>query len=165
MKRLILVICLITVAAGFAAAQSQWDLEISVPYYVGDVSGDFGEVAEFAFLLPNVKWHYYFGPEWLHIGVGFKLWTLIVESALYPIVSVESVLAERVVLNAGIGGGVVFAFGLLTDFFVENLFFPEFSAAILLGQRRIFSVGTGATAAMASGDIVFMGTVFARWTL
>ena len=125
MKRLILVVCLILAATGFAAAQSQWDLSVSVPYYVGDVSGDIGEFADFAFLLPNVKWHYYFGPEWLHVGVGFKLWTLIVESAVYPIVSVESVLAERVVLNAGIGGGAIFAFGLLTDFFFENVFFPE----------------------------------------
>lgn len=170
MKRLVLVLLLIVIAAGYAAADSQWDISINVPYYTGarSSSGDLGVFAGYAFLLPDVKWNYYFGPEWLHFGMGLRLWTLVVESAVYPIISLESNLGNFV-LNANLGGGAFLLFGVYNDAIFSTTFLPEFTVAYRLGKKKIFSIGTGvlflfAPSQASLDNFIFTGTAFARWT-
>ncbi len=172
-KRLSLVAILILflVIAGQANADSQWDITLSVPYYAGlrSSTGDVGEFAEFLFLVPDVQWHYYWGSEKIHFGPGIRLWTLVLQSAIYPVFSVESNLGNFV-LNASVGGGLFGFFGLYNQFAAEWLFLPDFSVAYRLGKRKIFSLGTGAMIIIAPDAVQFeslgfVGTVFARWTL
>ncbi len=131
-------------------------------------TGDVGDFSQYMFLIPDVKWNYYFGPEWLHFGVGLHLWTLIIESGLYPILSLESNLGNFV-LNANVGGGAFLFFGLLNDAAAEAVFLPELSVAYRLGKKKAFRIGTGvmlimAPNALSMNDFAFVGTAFARWT-
>ena len=167
---LIVLFTLFLAVAGQASAQSQWDISLSVPYYVGlkTSEGDVGEFSQYMFLLPDVKWNYFFGPEWLHVGAGLRLWTLVIESAIYPIISLESNLGNFVI-NANIGGGVFLFFGLYNDVVAESVFLPEISVAYRLGKKKRFSLGTGgmfvfAPGALEMNEFAFIGTAFARWT-
>ncbi len=169
--RMVFLLILILTAAGNLSAESQWDITLNVPYYTGlkSSTGSVGDFSQYLFLVPDVKWNYFFGPEWLQFGVGVRLWTLVLESAIYPIVSLESNLGNFVI-NANIGGGLVAFFGLANDFIADAVFFPEVSVAYRLGKKKQFSIGTGALiiiAPNASGlenDAAFVGTAFVRWT-
>ncbi len=167
---LVVFFALFLAVAGQASAQSQWDITLNVPYYVGlkTSEGDVGEFSQYMFLLPDVKWNYFFGPEWLHVGAGLRLWTLVIESAIYPIISLESNLGNFVI-NANVGGGVFLFFGLLNQFEAAGVFLPEISVAYRLGKKKRFSLGAGAMFAFAPEvadmeNFAFIGTAFARWT-
>ena len=168
--RFIILIALFLVITGQASAESQWDITLNVPYYVGieSSSGDLSEFSQYLFLIPDVKWHYYFGSEKIHFGMGLRLFTLILETAVYPIISLESNLGNFVI-NASFGGGLFLFFGLHNAFEADAVFLPELSVAYRLGKRKIFSLGTAGTfvlapSASSMSDFAFVGTAFARWT-
>ncbi|MDF1568665.1 MAG: hypothetical protein P1P77_11665 [Spirochaetaceae bacterium] len=169
-RRFVFLAAFLLIAALGASAQSQWDINLTIPYYAGvqSNSGNLGTFTDYLFLMPNVKWSYYFGTETLHFGPGLQLWTLIFESALYPTLSLESNLGDFV-LNASFGGGAFLFFGLVNDGAFESVFLPELSVAYRLGKRKIFSVGTGVMFLIAPGtadldEFAFIGSAFARWT-
>ena len=168
--RFAVLLTLLLIAAAGVSAESQFDITLNVPYYTGlkSSTGDVGDFSQYMFLVPDVKWNYYFGPEWLHFGVGLRLWTIIIESGLYPILSLESNLGNFVI-NANVGGGTFLFFGLLNDVVAEAVFLPELSVAYRLGKKKAFRIGTGvmlivAPMAVSMNDFVFVGTAFARWT-
>ena len=97
------------------------------------------------------------------------MWTLVIESAIYPIISLESNLGDFVI-NANVGGGVFLFFGLYNQFEAAGVFLPELSVAYRLGKKKRFSLGTGvmfvfAPEAVQMDEFAFVGTAFARWTL
>ncbi len=169
--RLVILFSLFLAITGAASADSQWDISLNVPYYLGIESSD-GTLSQFnhSFIpIPDVKWHYYFGGEKLHFGVGFRFLTLILESAVYPMISLESNLGNFVI-NAGFGGGLFLFFGLENAFEAGTVFLPELSVAYKLGKRKIFSLGTAGTFLLAPSsaslnEFALIGTVFVRWTL
>ncbi|RKX78869.1 MAG: hypothetical protein DRP70_04100 [Spirochaetes bacterium] len=169
--RFAVLLTLLLVATAGVNAESQWDITLNVPYYAGlkSSTGDIGDFSQYMFLIPDVKWNYYFGPEWLHFGVGLRLWSLVLESSIYPILSLESNLGNFVI-NANIGGGLILFFGLANDFLADAVFIPEVSVAYRLGKKKRFSIGTGALFIVAPNVVglenssAFVGTAFARWT-
>ena len=168
--RFVVLSAILLIAAAGASAQSQWDIGLNIPYYAGiqTDSGDLGTFSEYLVLLPDVRWNYYFGSEAIHFGAGLRLWTLVLESALYPIISVESYLGDFV-LNANFGGGAFLFFGLYNHVDFGAVFLPEVSVAYRLGKKKRFSLGTGVLFLIAPevGDLdefAFIGTGFARWT-
>jgi hypothetical protein len=169
--RLIVLLVLASVMTGTAAAQSQWDISINIPYYGGvtSESGSFGEFSQWLFVIPDVTWHYYFGKnESIRFGTGLKMYSVVVESMIYPVISLESILGDFV-LDARFGGGLIFLFGLETQFIADAIFLPEVSVAYRLGKKKIFRLGTAATFVVAPvtsdiGGFTFIGSVFTRWT-
>lgn len=166
-KKIIMVFPLLTIFLSPVLADSQWDISLNVPFYVGLESddSDVGEFSEYLFLLPDVKWNYYFGSEKLHLGVGCRVWTLLIESVMYPIVSLESNLGNFV-LNANVGGGAFFMFGLLNCIVPGLLIIPDFSVAYRLGKKKEVSLGAGVTLFLSPPfcDVSFMGSGFLRFT-
>ncbi len=170
MKRLVFIVLLLGVVGGFASAQSQWDLTLMVPYYNGlrMADGTVGEFASYAFVIPEVKWNYYFGAEWLRFGLGLKMWTALVISGITPIISLESNL-NNFIINLNVAGGLFGFFGFVNYFLMDPIFVPELSLAYRFGKNKIFSLGLGALFFIApftsNLDIFsFSGTAFARWT-
>ena len=169
--RLALIALLLILTAGWAFADSQWDIALNVPYYMGvsTDNGDFGSLTDGFYPVPSVEWHHYFGSETLHFGPGLKLWTLIVETAVYPVVTMESVLGDFV-LNASIGGGAFLMLGVYSGVPFESLFLPEISVSYRMGKKKRFSLGAGTVFFIAPGvadldEFGFAGTALARFTL
>ena len=111
-------------------ASSQLDITLNIPYYTGLTIDDnnIGEAIDYAFIIPEIKWCYNFGPKIIHFGIGLKAYTAIVQSVIYPIVNVESKLGP-LILNIDIGGKTYFLFGLYNDFQTGDLFLGEASIA------------------------------------
>lgn len=148
------------------------DIGLHIPYYIGidnlgDDDNDDGTMIEYAFVVPDIRVQYYFGPEWLHVGPGIRGFTAILETLAFPIVSVESEL-NRFVLNANAGGGAFLLFGLYQDLLTGSVFISEGSAAFKLTDW--FSIGTGAiflTNPGGDNDVdafACVGTAFLRFT-
>jgi len=96
------------------------------------------------------------------------MYSVVVESMIYPVISLESILGDFVI-DARFGGGLIFLFGLETQFIADAIFLPELSVAYRLGKKKIFQLGTGATFVVAPitsdiGGFTFIGTAFARWS-
>ncbi len=131
--KVILVAVVFALLAGTPAfAQSQIDIGINVPGWIG-VSIDGQNVTEqipFRVPLPDLMYNYYWNLGGVKLGVGARLWTLIIISGGYPIVSAE-IETDRLLVNGHIGGLV---FGYFSPF--ENgsgirtgdVLFPEVSA-------------------------------------
>jgi hypothetical protein len=173
-KRLIvagaMALLLLLVGGTAMADRTQVDIGLNVPYRVGissEEAGDIGAFVDYAFLLPDVRiqWYWEAGP--IKLGPGVRLWTLILESVAYPILSVEAEIGP-IVLNANVGGGAFLFFGLYNDLGTGRVLFPEISAAFKLGES--FSIGTGAmilfVPELADEEIYpYIGTIFVRFTL
>ncbi len=171
-KRGVFVVVLLVLLFGGAmnvAAEVQVDIGINVPYYVGvrTDDDDIDEAVRWVFVLPDVKvnWFDEVGP--VRIGAGGRLWTLILQSVIYPIVSLEADVG-RFVLNTNLGGGLFINFGLYTGMHFAGVFLPEFSAAYRMTDT--FSLGTGAMFLFAPevedlSSFAYMGTVFGRFTI
>lgn len=167
MKKIIIIITFLSIYTFSVAADSQWDISLNVPYYAGIETevGGIGEFSNYLFLLPEVKWNYYWGSEQFHVGVGMRLFTLLIESAVYPIISLESNVGNFV-FNANVGGGIFLLFGVVNSIETSSLIIPDISVAYRFGKKKIFSVGTGATFLISPefDGLAFMGTGFVRAT-
>jgi len=151
-----------------AAADTQVDIGLNIPYYAGieTEDDDFGAALDYAFLVPDVKINYFFNEKGIRLGVGARMFTAILETMAYPIVTVETEI-DKLVLSAHVGGGAFLFFGLLNDFATGSFYMPEVTIAYKLGER--FSVGTGALLFFAPdaadfNNFAYIGTVFARFT-
>ena len=112
----VLVAVLLLAGALGASAQLRLDGNISWPFYLGVELGDLGgtgtsEISNYAFLFPDIELSYQFGGQVLRGGIGLRAFTLIIESAGWPIAYFEAEL-KPIVLRAEVGGGWFFAFGL-----------------------------------------------------
>ena len=153
-----------------AAADSQVDIGLHIPYYIGveaaDDEGDAGAALDYAFLVPDLKYNYFFNEGGVKLGVGARLFTVILESFAYPIVTVETDVGPFV-LSGHVGGGAFLFFGLYNDFNTANIYMPEATIAYRFSQS--FSVGTGAMLFFAPDtadfdNFAYIGHVFARFT-
>jgi hypothetical protein len=156
-------------AAADAVAQFQVDIGINIPYYLGikTEDDDVGDTLDWVFLVPDVKFNWMHPVGAVKIGGGVRLWTFIIQSVAYPIVSVEADVGPFV-LNANAGGGAFLFFGLYSSMQFGSVFIPEVSVAYRFTPG--FSAGTGAVLLFApeTADLSsfgYMGTVFARFTI
>ena len=171
---ILIAVVLFATAAGLAAppplaADSQVDIGLHIPYYAGievENEEDAGEALEYLFLLPDLKYNYFFTEQGLKAGIGFRMFTLILESIAYPIITLETDLGPFT-LSSHIGGGTFLLFGLFNSFEAGHIYIPEITAAYHLTET--FSLGTGAMFLFAPqeadlSNFAYIGHVFARFT-
>lgn len=171
MGRKITLIGLVLVLMGTAlplAADSQVDIGLHIPYHIGikTEDGDADAALDYAFLVPDLKYNYFFNETGIKLGVGARLFTIILESMVYPIVTLETDVGPFT-LSGHVGGGVFLFFGLINDIGTGNYYIPEISVAYRFSES--FSVGTGAGFFFAPeaadfNNFAYIGDVFARFT-
>ncbi len=171
-KRMIFLVVLGVLLLGSVsqlAADFKVDIGVNIPYYVGVTTddGDAGDALDWVFLVPDVKfnWLHNLGP--VRLGGGLRLWTFIIQSMAYPILTAE-VDVGPVTFNANAGGGLFLFFGLYNSIDTAGVFVPELSAAYRFTDS--FSVGTGGLFVFAPevqdlSSFAYVGTVFARFTI
>lgn len=132
--RTVLLILAFTVAAAApVAAGPQLDIGVNIPLAVGiSVDGENAmEEIPFHIPIPDLMFNYFFIESPIKLGVGVRVWTIIVLTGGYPIATVEFE-TNRLLLNAHIGGGI---FGYLSPIpegsgiETGRVFLPEVSAA------------------------------------
>lgn len=140
---LVLILLLGAMAITPVAADSQVDIGVNVPGWIG-LSIDGERVTEqipFRIPVPDLMYNYFFDVGPVKLGGGARIWTLILATGAYPILSAEFE-TERLVLNAHLGGLI---FGYVTPFpdgsgiETGRVFLPEISAAFRLTDW--FSLG------------------------
>jgi hypothetical protein len=144
-KRVIILLIALVMLIGVSGslfADPQVDIGINFPAYIGVAyQGErASEQLPFSFPVPDLMYNYYFGFDFISVGVGFRAWSLILASAAYPIVSAQ-VQLDPIVLQANVGGGafVYHVIGAGLGFETGNVFFPEISAAFKFNDW--FSLG------------------------
>ena len=143
---IVLMIFLALAVAAPVMADSQVDIGVNIPGWIG-LSVDGERVTEqipFRIPVPDLMYNYFFDVGPVKLGGGVRVWTLILATGAYPIVSAEFE-TRRLILNAHLGGLV---FGYLTPFpegsgiETGRVFLPEISAAFRLTDW--FSLGVAA---------------------
>ncbi len=171
MGRKFVLIGLVLILMGAAlplAADSQVDIGLHIPYYIGvqTEDDDAGAAINYAFLVPDLKYNYFFNESGIRFGVGARMFTIILESMAYPIVTLETDVGPFR-FSGHVGGGVFLFFGLLNDIGTGHFYIPEVSVAYRFSES--FSVGTGAGFFFAPeaadfNNFAYIGDVFARFT-
>lgn len=142
-KTIVLILLLVGVVISPVAADSQVDIGVNVPAVIGvTYQGEtVSENIPVWLPIPDVMFNYFFEIGPLKAGIGARVWTIILATGAYPIVSAEFE-TKRLVLNANLGGGV---FGYLTvapevrGIETGKVFLPEVSAAFRFTEW--FSLG------------------------
>ena len=165
---LVLMVFLGLFAAAPALADSQLDIGVNVPGWAG-VSIDGERVTEqipFRIPIPDLMYNYFFDVGPVKLGGGARVWTLIIATGAYPILSAEFE-TKRLVLNAHVGGLV---FGYLTPFpngsgiETGRVFLPEISAAFRLTDWFSLGVaGLGVRVPELTDGLGYVINVFGRF--
>jgi hypothetical protein len=157
-RKWILAIAVIAMLVGGAAvASAQFRMDIDVPWYLyvglspaleADLDAEFGttDISQFAVIIPNIQMYYMFGGDLLQIGVGARIYTVLVMNFLYPSI-VGEVHLGRFDVNLNVGGIVGVLFGLGPTFQVTESA-GWFTADLSAGYRVTdwFRIGVGAFA-------------------
>ena len=150
MKKVILVLIILVVASSIGFAQFRADIGIAVPRRLGaTLDGtladreEFTIPSEFVFLVPQLFLGAEFGVGPVNLGVGGRIYTVILESVAIPAVFAEVELGP-VAVNLNIAGGAFVFFGLANSVETGQLLLPDLSAHVKIG--RSLQVGAGATA-------------------
>jgi hypothetical protein len=142
---------------GAAVASAQFRMDIDVPWYLyvglspaleADLDAEFGttDISQFAVVIPNIQMYYMFGGNLLQIGVGARIYTVLLMNFLYPSI-VGEVHLGRFDVNLNVGGIVGVLFGLGPTFEVTQSA-GWFTADLSAGYRVTdwFRIGVGAFA-------------------
>ena len=148
-RNVILILVLAIVAIGPVVADSQVDIGVNIPTAIGLTyrDPDTGETVSVSdelrirIPIPDLMYNYYFGFDNLKIGVGARVWSVLLITAGYPIVSAELQVGP-LLANAHIGGGI-FGYTSIGGSGIESgrVFLPEISA--LFRFNDWFALGAG----------------------
>lgn len=136
-------IVLLMLLAVSAMAQGRLDLALDVPFYFGiQLEGEsMGALSDFTFLFPEAGLHYVLGSGGFKIGLGVRMFTLILESIAWPNVFAELHL-DPLVVSAQLGGGAFAVFGLYNDGITGPVVIGDIAAAYKFTDS--FRAGIGA---------------------
>jgi len=160
MKRSIIAIFIAAALAASAAAQARLDLGIDVPKGIGAALGSGtamdadaqAALAKTLFPFPEASLHYQFELGPLRLGAGIRAFTLIVASVAWPNAFAELDLGPLVV-EAQVGGGVFAYYALVAgDVTAGKVFFPDLSAWLAVGKKRVLRLGCGAMGLFLPGQ-------------
>jgi hypothetical protein len=151
MKRIILVVALLAVLVLPAFSQLRLDLGVDIPMTIGvmgggdfDTSNEAGEFLRSHWLpFPEAGFYYQFEVGPLRLAPGIRAFTFILESMLWPNLMAELVL-DPVFIQAQVGGLLFAFFGLYNDIEYGEIFIPDLSVWVGLGEQRRFRLGAGA---------------------
>lgn len=169
MKKIIVFALLLSIFTGVAAnAQFRMDVNISVPVYWGfqqaDI-GSFGDFAQFAFVIPELDLYYQFDLGMVKLGLGARIFTLILESILVPDFFAEFHL-DPIIIRGSVCGGAALLFGLYSDVVTGALIIPDVNVMVKLAD--FFRLGAGCTFIMnleyLDTGLIFIPYVGARFT-
>jgi hypothetical protein len=179
---IVLAALLVLGAAGSASAQLRLDMDVNVPAYVGFTAGGTATGAwnQFFIPFPDAQLSYQFALGPVRLGAGVRVFTLIIESFLYPEVYAELDL-KPLVLSAKVGGLGILEFGLLTDVLsaaglsnlsgFQSIVFPDLSIAYSVNDWFRIAAGLfviapfGADLGGIFGNNLFAGYVAARFVI
>jgi hypothetical protein len=158
-RRWIIAIAVVAMLVGGAAvASAEFRMDIDVPWwlYLGlsqdledqlEVDLDLTDIdiSSFAVVVPNIQAYWMFDGGLLKLGVGARIYTLLIMNFLYPSV-VGEIQLGRFDVNLNVGGGVGVLFGLGPTF--EWATGPWMTMDLSAGYRVTdwFRVGVGAFA-------------------
>lgn len=145
MKKFLVFAILATLGLVAISAQVRLDLGIDIPLHISAVveGSDLAEGGNVPYTLPfpSAGLYYTFGAGPLNLGVGARMYSVVLLSALWPNVIAELELG-RAVLQAQVGGGAFMFFGLISSTQTGAVFIPDLSAWLKLGKT--LRVGAGA---------------------
>lgn len=122
-KWIVAVAVIAMLIGGAAVASAQFRLDIDIPWwlYVGlseqleaDIGVEFGieDISKYAIVVPNIQAYFTFGGPMLKLGVGARLYTVLIANFLYPSIMGEVRLGNfDVNLNLGGLAGLAVAWG------------------------------------------------------
>jgi hypothetical protein len=145
LKKYILVAVLAALCLVSVSAQARLDLGIDIPLRISAVV-EGSELAggidvPYTFPFPSAGLYYTFGAGPLKLGVGARMYSLILVSALWPNAIAELDLGPAI-LQAQLGGGAFMFFGLASSIQTGAVFMPDLSAWFKLGKT--LRIGGGA---------------------
>jgi hypothetical protein len=145
MKKHIIVVVFVALCLVSISAQVRLDLGIDIPLRISAVveGSEFTGSVDVPYTLPfpSAGLYYTFGAGPLNLGVGARMYSLILVSALWPNMIAELDLGPAVV-QAQLGGGAFMFFGVYSDIQTGAVFIPDLSAWFKLGKT--LRIGGGA---------------------
>ena len=149
MKRAILIAVLATAMVIPAFSQVRLDVGVEIPITVGVISssgvetaGDVGEFLGHPLPFPYANLGYQFSAGPVKIVPGLRVFTIILESILWPNVLAELELGP-VSIDVQVGGLLFVVFGLYNDADFGKVVVPDVSVWYGLGKKRQFRLGGG----------------------
>jgi hypothetical protein len=171
-RRLVILSVLIGLVVAPLVGQFRADIGLTVPWRLGfagtSLEGEFESdsvnILESWFLvLPEVSISYAGKAGPFTVGAGFRGFTVIVQSFLYPHVFAEFELGP-VVTGLSVGGGLFPFIGFVNTVQAAGLVIPDLKAHVKLGES--FRLGGGTAALLGAGDgggvpfLVYLSGVF-----
>ncbi len=157
-KWIIAVTVVAMLIGGATIASAQFRMDIDIPWYIyvglsdaleADLGAEFDvvDISQFAVVIPNIQMYYMFGGSMLKIGVGARIYTILIMNFLYPSV-VGEVRLGNFDVNLNVGGLFGVLLGLGPTF--ETTKGPWATADLSVGYRLTnwFRLGVGAFAIM-----------------
>lgn len=145
MKRVCMLLLLAAVVGSMAFAQLRLDIGIDVPLRISAIAEGIGvgegENVPWTLPFPSAGLYYTLDAGPVTIGLGARMYSLILVSLVWPNALVEFDVGP-VVLAGQIGGGMFTMFGLATMTEFGKVFIPDLSAWFKIGNT--FRVGVGA---------------------
>ncbi len=153
---LLLALCIAPVSVWADYGRFDLDLHWLMQAGINDISG--GEeavaaLADYRFVLPQMQVHYWLDLGPARLGLGTRLFSLILINAAFPSISAEIDLADFT-LGASVAGGGLLYFGLVSGFELVNFYMPQVTFGYHLTDW--FDVGVGATFNTLSMDDITM---------
>lgn len=156
-KWIVAVAVVAMLVGGATVASAGFRMDIDVPWYLhvglsdaleADLDAEFGtvDISQYAVVIPNIQMYYMFEGGLLNIGVGARIYTVLLMNFLYPSV-VGEIRLGRFDVNLNVGGLVGVLFGLGPTWEVTE-FGQWFTADLSAGYRITdwFRLGVGAFA-------------------
>jgi hypothetical protein len=155
-KWIVAIAVAVMLIGGASVASAQFRMDIDVPWfmYVGlsqDLQDDLGvstgleNIGEYLIIVPNIQAYFTFGPSLFKLGVGARLYTVLLANFIYPSIMGEVRLGDfDVNLNMGGLAGLAVAWGGYWDTVTGPWVTMDLSAGYRL--TNWFRVGVGAFA-------------------
>lgn len=149
-KALIALVVVLLLCAGALNVSAQVRLEGNLSWPVlGGIkldssiygsSGSSVDLSQYHLLLPDFRIYYQFGDGILRGGIGARVYSLIIESIIYPEAFIEVELTP-IVLEASLGGYVFGVFGLYNNVTTAQLMIPDLNVGWAIAPW--FRLGAG----------------------
>lgn len=150
------IMVIVILLAGATVASANFRMDIDIPWYLhvglseeleDQLDADLGtaDISQYAVVLPNIQMYYMFDTGLLNLGVGARIYTVLLMNFLYPTVMGE-VQFGRFDVNLNVGGlaGVLLGIGPTFETFTGPAISMDLSAGFRLTDW--FRVGVGAFA-------------------
>jgi hypothetical protein len=151
-KKVLLAVMVVALLLGVAlgsSAQVRLDIDLNWPI-VGGIALDpavFGssggnlDLSQYHLLLPDLRLYYQFGDGVLRGGLGLRIYTVIIESLLFPEAYLE-VNLKPFVIGVSAGGFLFGVIGLYSNLGTAGLLLPDINAYWAIADW--FRIGAGA---------------------